>query len=422
MRILYVAHRVPYPPDKGDKIRGWHFLARLARTNVVDLACLADDPKDLAPEWINALYAVCNRVEVIYRPRSMALMASARALWSGAAMSLPFFRDARLQSTVDRWIGERRYDAALAHSAPMAQYIPARNGLVRVADFCDVDSEKWRQYAGMTPPPKRWVYRREARKLRAWETEVARTWDSVVLATQPEAALFRGFCKEGRVEVVPNGVDADFFRPCGAPGETVLFTGAMDYFPNIEGVVWFAKEIWPLIRNERPRTRFVIVGPRPSDAVRALHDPEQGIEVRGRVRDVREAIAEAAVCVAPLRIARGIQNKVLEAMASTRPVVVTHAAFEGVTATPGRDLLVADEPAAFAGQVVDLLADPARRRRVGENARTAVLASHAWDAHAGALEKLLQVAPRNPGAGRTRAGEEAWESGANEKDWDTVPA
>ena len=395
MRILYVAHRIPYPPDKGDKIRGWHFLSRLARTHTVDLACLADDPADLAPERINALHAVCERVEVIFRPRRRALVASMRALGQGVAMSLPFFGDARLQSTIDRWIGERRYHAAIAHSAPMAQYVQAREGLVRVADFCDVDSEKWKQYAEMTGGPKALVYRREAKKLREWEKEVARTWDSVVLATKPEADLFRAFCDDGRVEVVPNGVDADFFRPCRNPGETVLFTGAMDYFPNIEGVLWFAKEIWPLIRIERPRTRFVIVGPRPSDAVRALHDAELGIEVRGRIPDVRDAIAEAAVCVAPLRIARGIQNKVLEAMACSRAVVATTAAFEGVTAENGRDLVVADDPRAFASEVVDLLADPARRRRIGDHARKAVLATHAWDAHVGTLERLL----KEPAAG-----------------------
>lgn len=413
MRILFVAHRIPFPPDKGDKIRGWHFLSRLARSHVVDIACLADDPTDLAPERINALHAVCSRVEVVFRSRRRALVSSLRAFRSGEPMSLPFFGDARLQSTISRWIGERRYDAVLAHSAPMAQYVPVREGMVRVADFCDVDSEKWRQYSKLTPPPKRWVYRREAKRLRLWETEVARTWDSVVLATKPEAALFRGFCKEGRVEVVPNGVDADFFRPCRGPGETVLFTGAMDYLPNIEGVVWFAKEIWPLVRTERPRARFVIVGPRPADAVRALHDPELGIEVRGRVPDVRDALAEAAVCVAPLRIARGIQNKVLEAMASTRPVVTTTAAFEGVSATPGRDLLVADDPGVFAGEIVDLLSDPSRRRRIGDNARGAVLASHAWDAHLNALEKLLlapATMPRKP------------ESSEDGHDWQGVPA
>lgn len=402
MRLLYLAHRIPYPPDKGDKIRGWHFLSRLARTHAVDLACLADDPADLAPERINALHAVCNRVEVVYRPRRKALLSAVRALMKREAMSLPFFGDEGLRRAVDRWIGEHRYDAVLAHSAPMCQYVPAREGLVRVADFCDVDSEKWKQYATLTAPPKKWVYAREAAKLRTFETEVARTWDSVVLATHPEAALFRGFCKEGRVEVVPNGVDADFFRACRAPGETVLFTGAMDYFPNVEGVVWFAKEIWPLVRREVPRAKFVVVGPRPTEAVRALHDLEGGIDVRGRVPDVRDAIAEAAVCVAPLRIARGIQNKVLEAMASTRPVVATTAAFEGVTATPGRDLLVADDPGAFAGQVVDLLADPARRRRIGDNARAAVLATHAWDAHVSALEKLLEAGHATKKAKKTR--------------------
>lgn len=391
MRILYLAHRIPFPPDKGDKIRGWHFLVRLARRHTVDIACLADDPADLAPDRIEALKSVCDRVKVVYRPRKRALLGALGAIPRGIAMSLPFFGDGRLQRTVDKWMSTRVYGAAIAHSAPMAQYVRARRGLVRIADFCDVDSEKWRQYSTMSSFPKSVVFQREASRLRAWETEVARTWDSVVLATHPEAALFRGFCKEGRVEVVPNGVDAEYFAPrAGAApaGDIVVFTGAMDYFPNVEGVEWFAKEIWPLVRRERPGARFVIVGPRPAERVRAL-DGKDGIEVRGRIPDVRDALAEAAVAVAPLRIARGIQNKVLEAMAFGLPAVSTTAAFEGIEARPGRDLIIADDASRFAASVVALFGDPALRARIGESARRAVVASHSWDAHTATLDSLL---------------------------------
>ena len=395
MKILYVAHRIPYPPDKGDKIRGWHFLSRLARRHTVDLACLADDREDLLGERLHVLRSLCRRVEVVFRPRPRALAASLGALPRGVPISLPFFGDPRLARVVEGWIAEGRYDAALAHSAPMAQYVPPRRGLVRVADLCDVDSQKWRQYSLIAPPPKRWVYRREANRLRSWEVELARGWDSVVLASRPEAALFRSFCREGRVEVVPNGVDAEFFVPA-APSrtETVVFTGVMDYLPNVEGVLWFASEVWPRVRRVRPGARFAIVGPRPTDAVRALHDPARGVEVRGRVPDIRDALAEAALAVAPLRIARGIQNKVLEAMASERAVVSTTAAHEGVEAVPGRDLLVADDAKTFAAEVLALLSDPERRAHIGRSARAAVLAGHAWDVHVATLERLLDGGAR----------------------------
>jgi sugar transferase (PEP-CTERM/EpsH1 system associated) len=396
MRILFLSHRLPYPPDKGDKIRSWNFLLRLARKHTVDVACLADTPEDVTPERLNILRAVCGKVEVVYRPRWKALASSAMAIGRGVPMSLRFFGDRRLQACVTRWLKERRYHAALAHSAPMTQYVPAVPGMVRVADFCDVDSEKWRQYAELAKQPKKWVYRRELETLRSHEGQVANEWSSVVLATEPEAKLFRSFCSWGRVEVVPNGVDAEFFRPAPESGKDVLFTGAMDYFPNVEGVVWFAKDVWPLVRAQKPDAKFVIVGPRPAESVRALHDPSKGIEVRGRVPDVRDAIAASSVSVAPLRIARGIQNKVLEAMASVRPVVATSAAAEGIEAMPGRDLVVADEAKAFAMEVVALLGDPERRRRIGVRARAAVLASHSWDVHGLALEKLLE--PPRPAA------------------------
>ena len=392
MRILYVAHRIPYPPDKGDKIRGWHFLQRLARRHPVDLACLADDRGDLGADRLRVLRGVCSRVEVVYRARPRALAASATAIPRGLPMSVPFFGDARLAAVVKEWISSRRYDAAIAHSAPMTQYVPRRAGMVRIADLCDVDSEKWRQYSTMASPPKKWIYAREAKRLRAWERDVARTWDHVVLATQPEAAIFRSFCEEGSVSVVPNGVDSTFFAPRagGTPAkDVVLFTGAMDYFPNIEGVVWFAKEIWPLVRKEKPQARFVIVGPRPDESVVALADASKGIEVRGRIPDVRDALEESSVAVAPLRIARGIQNKVLEAMAFGKPAVTTTAAFEGIEAKPGRDLMIADEPAHFAATIVALLGDPGLRARIGESARRAVIASHSWDAHTATLESLL---------------------------------
>ena len=398
MKILYVAHRIPYPPDKGDKIRGWHFLRCLAkRGHEIDLACLVDDEADLEPSRKLALQTVCRRVSLAWRPRHVAKLAALTAVVRGVAASLPFFHDTKLARTLSEWLETERYDAAIAHSAPMTQYIPERAGMTRVADLCDVDSEKWRQYAERGSGVWKWIHAREARLLRRHEIQLARRWDALVVASRPEASIFRSFCTEGNLAVVGNGVDGEFFAPRGtmAKSRSVLFMGAMDYLPNVEGVQWFVREVWPLIRAEMPDARFTIVGPRATAEVKALHAPAGGIDVKGYVDDVRDALAASAVSIAPLHIARGVQNKVLEAMAFGLPVVATRAAYEGISADAGTDLLVADAPAGFARAVIELLKDASLRVAIGQRARRAVLEGHTWDAHTARLEALCRD-PRQP--------------------------
>ncbi len=398
MRILFLSHRLPFPPDKGDKIRAFHFIRCLAKKHEVDIAALADDPADLDPARHANLKKHCRRLDVVWRSKNRARAAAALfAIPQGAAASLPFFYSAKLAAIVSARLARGEYDAVIAHSAPMAKYVPATAKVIRIADLCDVDSEKWQQYAERAPWPKRLIFSREAFHLRRWESRLAREWDCVAVASAPEAAIFRKFCSEGQVAVLPNGVDSDFFSPrpnVPRDAATVLFMGAMDYLPNIEGVLWFHKEVWPKIRAAMPHAAFTIVGPRPVDAVRALGDlgrtggDPTGTRVTGYVDDVRDPLSRATVAVAPLHIARGVQNKVLEAMAAGVPVVSTTAAWEGVFATPGRDLLTADTAERFADSVLRLLRTPALREALGVNGRAAVVANHSWDAHGRTLESL----------------------------------
>ncbi len=398
MRLLFLAHRLPFPPDKGDKIRSFHLLRCLARRHTVDVAALADRREDLARERTDRVAAICRRLAIAWRPRLRARAAALAAPFSGEPASLPFFRAPALAAEVGRWMREERYDAAWVHSAPMAQYVPAVEGMTRVADLCDVDSEKWRQYADDAPLPARWIYRREAATLRRYETRLAREWDAITVATEPEARLFRSFCAEGRLDVVCNGVDVDRFAPAGRARDPrrVVFFGAMDYAPNVAGVLWMAREVWPAVRRALPDARFDVLGSRPTAAVRRLHGRD-GVSIRGYVDDLPAALDGASLAVAPLHIARGIQNKVLEAMAAALPVVATTAAAEGVEAAPGRDLVVEDEAMPFAAAIVALLRDPALAAAIGASARAAVSRGHSWESQASRLEAALA---RNAGSGR----------------------
>jgi len=400
-RLLFLAHRIPYPPEKGEKIRSWHMLRHLAERWEVDLGCLADDPADLA--HLPVLRAVCRAVEC--RPTGARSRLAARALLRarpGLPLTLGWFHDPGL----DRWVQDGllagRYDAALVYSSAMAPYLmgPAarRPGLRRVLDFVDVDSEKWLAYTDGARAPMRQVWAREARTLLAFERRAALSFDRSVFVSAEEARRFAELAPDcaDRLDHVDNGVELDRFDPsrsypdpfAGAPA--LVFTGTMDYRPNVEAVTWFAGAVMPLLRARDPAPEFWIVGASPAPAVRALAGIP-GVRVTGAVPDVRPYIARAAVSVAPLRIARGIQNKVLEAMAMARPVVASSQAFEGVRAVPGRDLLVADGAAATAARIGAVLdgAHPG----LGAAARAAVAAGHDWSATLRRLDPLLEAPP-----------------------------
>lgn len=398
--ILFLAHRIPYPPNKGDKIRSWHLLKHLAERATVHLGAFVDDPADLA--HADVLRGVCGEVKLIPLERRDRWGRALRGLLRGEPLSVALFADPAMRAWVDRIVCDRPISRILAFSGQVAPYaLPHLAGRRSVMDFVDVDSEKWRQYAGEARGPQRFVYAREAKRLSAFETEVARRFDASLFVSDAEAALFRRLAGAAahHVEALGNGVDFDYFDPearfdrwpsAGAP--TVMFSGAMDYRPNADAALWFAAQVWPRIRAVRPRARFRIVGANPTADVVKL-DGRNGVEVTGRVPDMRPYLAGADVVVAPLRIARGIQNKVLEAMAMARPVVATAAAFEGIDATPGEQLIVEDDAAAYAQRVIELADHPLRARAIGAAARRRVVERYNWAGNLAALDRLLDLAP-----------------------------
>lgn len=359
--ILMLCHRLPWPPNKGDKIRSYHVLRRLAEKHRVYLGTFIDDPDDWrhVPEVEAVCAGVCVRPLKPMTARRRALGSLAR----GEALTLGCYRDRALQRWVDGVIREQKPDVVLCYSSGVAPFVLAHDELRRVMDFVDADSDKWRQYAQARRGVSGWVYRREAARLAAFEHEVATRFDASVFVSAAEAAFFRAQVPASATKIhgIANGVDLDYWNPLRGhatpfqPGERALvFVGAMDYRANIDAVHWFAHKVWPWITAKRPDACFLIVGAHPAREVRELA-AIRGITVTGAVDDVRPYVANAHAVVAPLRIARGIQNKVLEALAMEKVVLATPTAWEGIEDFAGRKGCISDAPAAIAAEALQWL-------------------------------------------------------------------
>ncbi|MET0518229.1 MAG: TIGR03087 family PEP-CTERM/XrtA system glycosyltransferase [Burkholderiaceae bacterium] len=393
--ILYLVHRLPYPPNKGDKVRSYHLLKHLAARHRVFLGSFVDDADDW--QHLPRLRALCADVHAAALSPARARLLSLRGLLGGEALSLPYYRDAGLSRWVAATAATQKLDAVIVFSSPMAQYAEGLPELPMLVDFVDVDSAKWTDYADAHAWPQSWLYRREGRELLVFEQATAARAQCSFFVTENETALFRRLSPglAAPLEALNNGVDADFFAPDPARASPfpagqlpLVFTGAMDYWPNADAVIWFAAEVLPALRQRWPALHFHIVGRSPTPAVQALQG--EGISVSGTVPDVRPWLQHAAAVVAPLRLARGIQNKILEAMAMARPVVAAGSCVHAIDAQPGRELLAAGEPADYIAQLDQLLADPARAARIGAAGRARVLAHYSWDAHLAGIDRHLQ--------------------------------
>ncbi|MBI3710359.1 MAG: TIGR03087 family PEP-CTERM/XrtA system glycosyltransferase [Proteobacteria bacterium] len=403
--LLFLSHRIPYPPDKGDKIRSWNMLAHLAKRHRVHLGSLIDDPHDR--RHMAKLREICAECFVAELDRFAAKLRCLPGLITGDPLTLGYFHHAALARWVADLIARRRPTLAFVYSSGMAPYVMrTRHGFARrVIDMVDIDSDKWRQYAARKAWPMRAVYDREGRTLLDFERRVARDFDASLFVSHREAELFRRLAPEsaGKVFHVNNGVDLDYFSPRRAydnpfpPGAApIVFTGAMDYWPNMDAVTWFAQEIRPALLAAGLDHRFYIVGSNPATDVARLGQAP-GVTVTGRVPDVRPYLAHAAAVVAPLRVARGVQNKVLEAMAMAKIVVCTPQALEGIEAEPDRHLRVAADPAGFAGAVVRAVRDD-DNATIGRQARLHVETRYAWADNLARLDAVLEDRPASAAA------------------------
>ena len=403
--LLFLTQRLPYPPIKGEKIRQWQILNHLARWYDVHLGCLIDDPADFQHEA--TVRTVCRDMHAARLDRRIAKLTCARGFLTGEPLSVTFFQDRGLQRWVTDVMTRIRPELTFVISSNMAPYILdlPRTGQ-RIVDLVDVDSEKFRAYAETASFPMRQVYQREARCVAALERRIARDCDWSIFVSDAEAALFKTMVPERASQIlgVSNGVDHRYFDP--APGypavfppgaAAFVFTGTMDYLPNIDAVTWFATAMLPLIRRALPDARFFIVGSNPTESVKNLMKLD-GVTVTGAVPDVRPYLFHATAAVAPLRVARGIQNKVLEAMAMGKPVIVTSSALEGIDAIPEQEVIVADDAAGFAAVAVRLTQDDGtatpETAAIGQAARRLILRRYDWNARLSALDALVRPADK----------------------------
>ena len=385
---------MPYPPNKGDKVRSYHLLKHLVSQHRVFLGTFIDDLAD--EPYIDTLRALCAGVYVARLDPRSAKLRSLFGLLDGQALTLRYYRDAGLANWVDRTVREHDIGTAVVFSSSMAQYVEHRPNLRMLVDFVDVDSAKWSDYAQAHRGPLSWIYRREGAHLLRYERQVAARAEASFFVTESETRLFCSLAPEcaGGVEAMCNGVDAEFFAPDPqraspyAVGEIPLvFTGAMDYWPNVDAVTWFVQEALPALRRAWPALRFHIVGRNPTAAVLALRG--EGVHVTGTVDDVRPYLQHASIVVAPLRLARGIQNKVLEAMAMGRAVVASTSCAAPIDALVGSEMLAANEGADFVTEVSALLAAPDRAHHIGAAARQCVLKRYSWQSHLAGIERHI---------------------------------
>ncbi|MCW5632299.1 MAG: TIGR03087 family PEP-CTERM/XrtA system glycosyltransferase [Rubrivivax sp.] len=401
-RLLFLPHRLPYPPDKGDKIRSYHLLRHLAARHEVTLATFVDDAADEAHlptvrRWCSdAIFARLH-------PRRSRLYSIA-ALLAGGPMTLHYYHDAGLERGVRELAARRRLDAVVVFSSSMMPYAEAVRDaagprLPILLDLVDVDSAKWTAYAPRHRWPLSWPLAREGRTLLAYERRAVAQASASFLCTEQERDLFFELAPEcrGRVDVLRNGVDADLYSPDPAraspfdPAEqAIVFTGAMDYWPNVDAVCWFARDMLGPLRRQFPAARFYVVGRNPTPAVRQLAG--DAITVTGTVPDVRPYLQHAAAVVAPLRVARGIQNKILEAMAMQRPVVAAVSCAAALDAQAGRHLLAAADAHDYVSALQQLLAQPAQAAAMGAAGRAHVLATYSWAGSLRVLDERLAEA------------------------------
>lgn len=400
--LLLLVHRIPFPPNKGDKVRSYHLLKYLAQHFRVHLGTFVDAQEDW--QYVDKVKELCYDSHFAQLNPKSARIRSLRGLFGGTALTLPYYFDAGLQSWVAQKLALESIKHAVVFSSAMGQYLPReKNGMTRVADLVDVDSDKWAQYAKSKSWPKSWIYRREAERLLDFEQQIASDFDSVVLVNEKEAALFQSLAPESaqRITHANNGVDTEYFSPMQnfddpyhGDRQVLAFTGAMDYWPNVDAVEWFAEAVFPTVRKKFPDARFFVVGSRPDPRVKKLAELP-GVVVTGSVPDIRPYLAHAAVAVAPLRIARGTQNKVLEAMAMGKVVIASQEAAQGVSAAHGAELIVAKDAAEFIEQISFGL-NGNNRESMGERARECVMQKYSWDANLSRIGRMLDPTLQAP--------------------------
>ncbi|HYE71980.1 MAG TPA: TIGR03087 family PEP-CTERM/XrtA system glycosyltransferase [Blastocatellia bacterium] len=424
MNILFFSHRTPYPPHKGTQVRPYNMLAALAaRGHKVHLLAFADEND--SPMAQTELGRICASVELVHLNPLQAKINALAALPTKRSLSLAYFGSSRMHQAVRELVRLHGIQAMIAFSSTMAQYVPPDFRKHSIADMTDVDSAKWAHYATRNSFPRSWIYKIEGQRLKQYEYEIIRSFAYTTLVTHREIGLLTDLDEETRwtrVVALTNGVDLKQFRPDAFPSfaqdllppseqkfltdpnaPRIVFTGAMDYYPNVDAVCYFAQEVFPKIREQLPNAQFLIVGSGPTQPVLQLKTIP-GVIVTGRVHDVRPYLAAATVCVIPLRIARGIQNKALEAMASGRAIIATPEVVAGIGNVRHEEhLLIAQKTDELTEAVLRIITDTDLRHRLEQQGREFVEREYDWKPLMERLAEMVESIARPAAQGRSRS-------------------
>lgn len=406
MKILYLSHRIPYPPNKGDKIRSFNELKFLSKDHEIFLCALYDEKYDSVYEKKLLEYSKICYLE--YLPHTKRIFSLFKSLLNSLPISVNYFYSSNLQKKIDKLIHYVKFDAVFCFCSVMAEYVfntKFINNPLLIVDYCDLDSEKWRQYSVNSSYLSKLIYKYEAWRLLEYEKKVNHEFNKSIFISDTEKELFLSKYKEARdIHIISNGIDCNFYksdynrnndysdrlREKFKNKKIILFVGAMDYRPNIEGILWFTKKVFKKIKKSYPDACLLIVGSKPAHEVNALNNQED-IFVTGFVEDVRPYYNIAHIVVVPLFIARGIQNKVLEAMAMEKSVVLTEEANQGIGGDNGVHLLTANNVREFCKSVSLLLTREDMRAEMGKKARSLVTENFSWKSHLSNINSLLSL-------------------------------
>ena len=389
MNILYVCHRFPFPPKRGGKIRPFNMIRHLQQNHRVTVCSLArsaaeaEEGRGIAPH--------CAHFEMAQVSNPVQALRMVARLPLATPSSMGFFWSPELKQKIDALLARENFDLIFVHCSSVAQYVEDVQGISKILDFGDMDSQKWLEYVHYKPFPLSLGYALEGRKMERAEKRLARKFDLCTATTRAEWQTLEDFQTGAATDWFPNGVDAGFFKPDGEgyDADTLSFIGRMDYYPNQEAMFRFCAEVWPRLREKRARMKLLIVGADPIPAVQKLGELP-GVTVTGSVPDVRPFVLRSAAMVAPLKIARGTQNKILEAMAMGVPVVSSRTAAGGVDAVAGEHLLVADTADEYVAAILRICDDADERARLAEQGRARMLSHHAWPESMRRLDAIIE--------------------------------
>lgn len=391
MKLLVLLSRVPYPLEKGDKLRAYHLIARLARKHEIVLCCLSDTPAD--PAHIEHLRRFCAHIQVIRIPRWRILLKLATGLFSRLPFQVSYFHHANAQRAIDSTIREQRPDHVLCQLVRTTEYVRHHPALPKTLDYMDTLSKGMERRTENAPFHLKPLFHAETRRLIRYENLMFDLFDhTVIISSQDREYIYHPL--RDRVTVIPNGVDTEHFSPQAQEATyDLVFTGNMNYPPNIDSVLFLVQKVLPLVRRVLPGTSLLISGVDPSPSVRDLSRTDPLVHVSGWVKDIRSSYASARIFIAPMQIGTGLQNKLLEAMAMRMPCITSALANNAVGAAPGRSILIGNRPEEYAAHIIRLLSDPNEREALAESGFRFVHDRFDWDRSAEALDALIQATP-----------------------------